>query len=102
MAALVLATYRCRALVLGTETPPPELATLARDLRVRAVGISVSAATSGSATVRRLRALRSLLPRRTMLLVGGEGAPQVGHGFKRMGSLAELDAWARQAAVSAA
>jgi hypothetical protein len=37
-----------------------------------------------------------------MPLVGGEGAPQVGHGCTRMGSLAELDAWARQAAVSAA
>ena len=101
MAALVLATNRCRALVLGTEVPPPELATLARDLRARAVGISVSTATSGSTTLRRLRALRSLLPKRTLLLVGGEGAPQSGHGVTPMRSLAELDAWARRVSSSA-
>src|SRR4030095_4635028 len=76
MAALVLATNRCRALVRGTECPPPELATLAHDLRARAVGISVSSATGGATTVRRLRALRPLLPRRTALLVGGDGAPR--------------------------
>src|SRR5215471_12199685 len=75
MAALVLATNRCRVLLLGTEVPPPQLAELARDLRARAVGISVSTATQGPATARRLRALRSLLPRRTTLLVGGAGAP---------------------------
>jgi methanogenic corrinoid protein MtbC1 len=101
MAALVLATNRCRVLVLGTEVPTPELATLARDLRVRGVGISVSRATGGPATVRRLRALRRLLPKRTVLLVGGEGAPQVDHGLTPMRSLVELDAWARQAAATA-
>ena len=102
MAALVLATNRCRALMLGTEMPPPEVAALARDLRARAVGISVSVATGGSATVRRLRALRSLLPKRTLLLVGGEGAPQTDHGVTPMRALEELDAWARQVSASAA
>jgi MerR family transcriptional regulator, light-induced transcriptional regulator len=96
MAALVLATNRCRALVLGTECPPPELATLAHDLRARAVGISVSSATGGAATVRRLRALRPLLPRRTMLLVGGDGAPRADAAITTMRPLEELDVWARQ------
>jgi MerR family transcriptional regulator, light-induced transcriptional regulator len=96
MAALVLATNRCRALVLGTECPPPELATLAHDLRARAVGISVSSATGGATTVRRLRALRPLLPRRTTLLVGGDGAPRADAAITTMRPLEELDVWARQ------
>ena len=83
MAALVLATSRCRVLVLGTEVPPPQLAEMARDLRARAVGLSVSAATEGPATSRRLRALRSLLPRRTALLVGGAASRGVSRASRR-------------------
>jgi methanogenic corrinoid protein MtbC1 len=101
MAALVLATDRCRALVLGTEMPLPELVTLARDLRVRAVGISVSTATGGPVTVRRLRTLRAQLPKRAALLVGGEGAPPSGPGITTLLTLPELDAWARQVAFGA-
>jgi MerR family transcriptional regulator, light-induced transcriptional regulator len=96
MAALVLATNRCRVLVLGTEVPPPQLAELARDLRARAVGISVSTATEGHATARRLRALRSLLPRRTTLLAGGEGAPGGVAGITTLRELVQLEIWARQ------
>ncbi len=101
MAALVLAVNRCRVLVLGTEMPLAELATLARDLRTRAVGISVSTATAGSITLRRLRALRTLLPRRTALLVGGDGAPRADAAITRLSSLPELDAWARRASARA-
>jgi len=100
MAALVLATSRCRVLVLGTEVPPPQLAELARDLRARAVGLSVSAATDGPATSRRLRALRSLLPRRTALLVGGAGAPAGLPGVTTMKDLVQLETWAHQASGS--
>jgi DNA-binding transcriptional MerR regulator/methylmalonyl-CoA mutase cobalamin-binding subunit len=102
MAALVLATSSCRVLLLGTQTPLAELAALARDLHARAVGISVSSATGGSATVRRLRSLRSVLPKRTLLLVGGEGAPDTGNGIIPMRTLVELDGWARRAAAHAA
>jgi methanogenic corrinoid protein MtbC1 len=101
MAALVLATNRCRVLVLGTEVPLPQLTALARDLHVRAVGISVSTATAGGATVRRLRTLRAQLPKRAALLVGGEGAPPSGRGITRMPTLHELDAWARQLVLGA-
>ena len=101
MAALVLATSRCRVLVLGTEVPPPQLAEMARDLRARAVGLSVSAATEGPATSRRLRALRSLLPRRTALLVGGAGAPAGLPGVTTMkDDLVQLETWAHQASRS--
>jgi MerR family transcriptional regulator, light-induced transcriptional regulator len=96
MAALVLATNRCRVLLLGTEVPPPQLAELARELRVRAVGISVSTATQGPATARRLRGLRSLLPRRTVLLAGGEGAPGGVAGVTTLRELVQLEIWARQ------
>lgn len=101
MAALVASTSGCRVLQLGPETPPPELQALARDLRARAVGISVSSATGGSSTARRLRAIRANLPKRTALLVGGDGAPPAEAGITRMHRLDELDAWARQAAGSA-
>ncbi len=102
MAALVLATTGCRALLLGTEVPPGEIAALVRHLRARAVGISVSSATGGPATLRRLRALRALLPKRTILLVGGDGAPRADHGITPMPDLAQLDAWARDTVASAA
>jgi methanogenic corrinoid protein MtbC1 len=98
MAALLLATSRCRVLVLGTEVPPAQLAELARDLRARAVGISVSMATQGPATSRRLRALRSLLQPRTVLLAGGAGAPAGITGVTTIRDLARLESWARQAA----
>jgi DNA-binding transcriptional MerR regulator/methylmalonyl-CoA mutase cobalamin-binding subunit len=98
MAGLVVATNGCRVLQLGPETPLPELQALARDLRARAVGISVSAATGGAGTARRLRTLRAHLPKRTALLVGGEGAPHAEPGITAMHHLSQLDAWARQVA----
>ncbi len=101
MAALVLALNRCRVLLLGVETPLAELVQLVRELRARAVGISVSSATSGAATTRRLRLLRDQLPRRTALLVGGGGAPRLDQGVTSMTRLPELDAWARQLADGA-
>ena len=101
MAALMLATSRCRVLVLGTEVPPPQLAELARERRARAVGISVSAATGGAVTSRRLRALRSLLPPRTSLLAGGAGAPVGSTGVTTIRELARLESWARHAAGTA-
>ena len=103
MAALVLATSRCRVLVLGTEVPPPQLAELARDLRARAVGISVSAARP-RAPPPRAGCARSgpLLPRRTALLVGGEGAPAGRPGrHDDADDLGQLETWARQAVRAA-
>jgi hypothetical protein len=60
MAALLLASGGCRILYLGTEVPPPQLASLARDLGARAVAVSVSSASKGSGTVASLRRLREL------------------------------------------
>lgn len=102
MVALLLATVGCRVLPLGTETPPDEIVVLARDLAARAVGISVTPASAGPANVRRLLRLRSKLPRRTLLLVGGDGAPRGRDSLTTFPDLVGLDRWARRLALDAA
>jgi MerR family transcriptional regulator, light-induced transcriptional regulator len=101
MAALTLAAAGCRILFLGTEVPPDQVAGLARDLGARAVAISVSRASRGSASTERLRRLRTLLPRRTALIVGGEGAPARLTGSETIQDLRGLDAWGRRAFAAA-
>lgn len=96
MAALVLAMAGCRVLNLGTETPVPEVATLARDLNARVVAVSVSVATRGRTTTTHLARLRSLLPRKMTLLVGGEGAPRSRKGLLVIQELGDLEAWGRR------
>lgn len=99
MAALTLSAAGCRTLNLGTEAPLAEMAALCRDLRARALGISVSEATRGTGTSSGLRRLRGLLPKRVWLLVGGAGAPRTPpKGSERMTDLRQLDAWAQSAA----
>jgi methanogenic corrinoid protein MtbC1 len=98
MAALVLAAAGCRGLYLGTDVPVPQLAPLVRDLGARAVAISISRATRGQASVTPLRRLREALPRRVLVVVGGEGAPAAKPGTLSLTSLRELDAWGRRLA----
>jgi DNA-binding transcriptional MerR regulator len=97
MAALCLASAGCRALLLGTELPLHETARLVRDIGARALGLSVSSATRGTATNAQIRKLRELLPRRVTLLVGGAGAPAPRPGIEVVATLRDLDAWARRA-----
>jgi DNA-binding transcriptional MerR regulator/methylmalonyl-CoA mutase cobalamin-binding subunit len=99
MAALVLATAGCRGLYLGTGVPIPQITALVRDLGARAVGVSVSAATRGASTATALRRLRESLPRRVIVLTGGEGAPGPRPGIESLGSLRDLDAWGRRIAA---
>jgi methanogenic corrinoid protein MtbC1 len=96
MAALVLAAAGCRSLYLGTDVPLRQLAALARDLQARAVAVSVSRASRGPASATALRRLRELLPRRVLLVVGGEGAPAARPGIEVVASLRALDAWGRR------
>jgi len=96
MAALLLAAAGCRILYLGTEVPPPQMAALARDLDARALGVSVSVATRGTASAAQIRKLRQLLPRRVMLLVGGEGAPEPRPGVEVVRDLLALETWGRR------
>ncbi len=96
MASLVLAAAGCRTLSLGCEVPVAQIASLARDLGARAVALSVSRASKGAATVAGLRRLRDGLPKRVLLLAGGEGAPAARTGFDVLSSLRDLDAWGRR------
>jgi hypothetical protein len=86
-------------LYLGTEVPVPQVASLTRDLAARAVAISVSSATKGAGTVAALRKLREALPRRVILLVGGDGAPASRPGVESVHTLPELDGWGRRLAA---
>lgn len=95
MAALLLASLRCRVLFLGTDVPVAEVASLATDMAARAVGVSVSLATRGARMTTTILRLRTMLPRRMTLLVGGAGAPRPREGLTIMPDLVRLDAWAR-------
>jgi methanogenic corrinoid protein MtbC1 len=92
MAALTVAVAGCRVCYVGTEVPIPELASVARDLDARAVGVSVSTATRGTGSVGGLRRLRRLLPGRIALWVGGEGAPRSLAGAIMTRTLVDLSA----------
>jgi len=97
MAALVLTARGLRVLSLGTEVPVPEIAGLAARVGAAAVGVSVSASTCRHAAAR-IRSLRSRLPRRIEVLVGGEGAPAGVKGTRALSDLRQLDAWAEERA----
>ncbi len=95
MAALVLAVAGCRILFAGTEVPPSQVASLAKDLGARAVALSVSRASRGVGMTTQIADLRRLLPRRIELVVGGDGAPLSRRGVEVIQDLAALDAWGR-------
>ena len=99
MSALVLAASGCRILYLGTEVPIAQVASVARDLAARAVAVSVSAATKGPASAAGLRRLREALPRRVLLVAGGDGAPAARPGIESVKTLRDLDAWGRRVAA---
>jgi MerR family transcriptional regulator, light-induced transcriptional regulator len=100
MAALVVASAGCRVLYLGTDTPTREIAALARDLNARAIAISISTASRGTASSAALALLRRLLPNRIGVVVGGSGAPRRrAAGVEVITDFDTLDRWAR-AAVS--
>jgi methanogenic corrinoid protein MtbC1 len=101
MVALLLTGVGCRILFLGTEVPPTQVASLARDLNARAVAISVSIANRGEPMMGQITFLRSLLPRRVTLLLGGAGAPGAQPGLKVIQELAEVEEWGRQLVTEA-
>lgn len=95
MAALVLAAAGLQVLSLGTEVPTPQIAQVCKDVRARALALSVSSSTGGTATVAKLRRLRQAVPRRVAMIVGGSGASEVGAGVEVVRDLQALDARAR-------
>lgn len=93
MAALVMAIHGARVCYVGTEVPIAELASVARDLAARAIGISVSLATRGPRTATALAKLKRLAPARTSLVVGGGGAPPRIAGAHVLRDLTGLATW---------
>ena len=93
MAALVTAIAGCRVCYVGTEVPVAELASVARDLGARAVGVSVSSSTRGSRSKTLLAKLRAALPVRVDVVVGGAGAPAGRPGIRTLATLGELSSW---------
>jgi MerR family transcriptional regulator, light-induced transcriptional regulator len=96
MAALVFALAGWRPLVLGVDTPIPQIVALARDAPLAAVALSCVQERGRKSTVS-VRALRRGLPRSVPLLVGGRGAPirPEMKGVQVIPNLTGLDSWLR-------
>jgi methanogenic corrinoid protein MtbC1 len=96
MAALVFALSGWRSLLLGVDTPIPQIAALARDAPVAAVALSCVQERARSTTAS-IRALRRGMPRNIPLLVGGRGAPGRSElkGVHLIQDLSGLDHWLR-------
>jgi methanogenic corrinoid protein MtbC1 len=101
MAALVIAMNGCRVCYLGPEVPLPEIASVATDVGARAVGLSVSIATRGARTSKAVAKVRSLVAKRTRLVLGGAGAPATVPGTSVVGDLSSLAQWASTLASAA-
>lgn len=94
--ALSSALAGVRTHVFGTELPLEEIAAAAVELKVAAVVVSVSLATGGVETDRRLGELRSQLDPQMRLAVGGRGARGVRRALKDVDyidELVELRSW---------
>lgn len=95
MAALALSARGLRVLSLGTEVPIAEIGALAERTGASAVAVSASIWTHRQAPAA-LAELRSELPRKIELVVGGAGAPANLKGTTAFSNLRELDAWSQE------
>jgi methanogenic corrinoid protein MtbC1 len=96
MAALVLVKAGFRVLYLGPDCPAADMVETARALKARVLAVSASRHSAGPETHARLRRLRARLPRRAILLVGGEGAPADVRGLEVVTDLDRLERWAER------
>lgn len=94
MCALVVALAGWRPLLLGVNTPIPQIVALAREAPIAAVAVSCAPPRRRD-TAASLRALRRRLPRSIPLLVGGSGAPTVTarSGIQVLPDLPALERW---------
>jgi cobalamin-dependent methionine synthase I len=95
MAALVFALAEWRPLVLGVETPVPQILALVREAPIAAVALSL--VNPSAATLRAVGTLRRRLPARVPMLVGGAGAARIAaaRGVVLVRDLFMLDRWVR-------
>jgi MerR family transcriptional regulator, light-induced transcriptional regulator len=96
MASVVFALVGWRALILGVDTPIPQITALAREVPVAAVALS-SVQPLGKKGIASVQTVRRRLPRHVPLLMGGQGARSEARlrGVHIIGSLNELDHWLR-------
>ena len=94
MSALVFALAGCRALVLGVDTPVEQIAALAHEAPVRVVALSL-VQPGKKKTSEAVRELRTRLPKKVRLLLGGSGATPMAasKGVEIVRDLHSLDAW---------
>jgi hypothetical protein len=96
MCALVFALAGWQPLVLGVETPVDQIVALAKETPIAAVALSCVLPLERARTAA-VRTLRSRLPRRIPLLLGGRGAAKVRvAGVEVLPDLHALDAWLRR------
>lgn len=74
MGALAAAVAGADTRLLGSNMPLDEIVRASSELNAQAVAVSISLATGGVLTDRRLAALRDLLPSGVQLMAGGDGA----------------------------
>ncbi len=89
MAALVAALAGMRPCILGRGAPLVEIEAAVRESGARGLAIGVSLANAGVATDRKLAELRSSIPGRVRILVGGASARGVRRGPRGIDYLAE-------------
>lgn len=94
MCALVVAVAGWRPLLLGVNTPIPQIVALTREAPIAAVAVSCMPPRRRR-TAEALRTLRRRLPRGIPLLVGGAGAPTVTarSGIQVLPDLPALERW---------
>lgn len=99
MAALVFAQAGWRALVLGVETPVPQIAALAREAPISAVALSLVNPKSPAGAA--VAALRRRVPRKVTILAGGAAAARISlpRGVVAVADLGALERWAREHAA---
>ncbi|MDJ0976299.1 MAG: MerR family transcriptional regulator [Planctomycetota bacterium] len=93
MAMLIAGAHGLAPYVLGVSTPDEDLVRTAVDIEADVLGVSVSLATGGIDTDRRLAALRTALPDTVELVVGGEGARRGRRGPRGIRYVAGLGEW---------
>jgi len=99
MVALVVASVGWSVLSLGTDVPVEDIVAATGERRARAVGISISSARTGAPSARPLTRLRTLLPKRVSLVIGGDGAPRRRRFVTRVEDFRALETWARQGSI---
>lgn len=90
MLAIAGVVAGARTQILGTNTPPQDIAEAAREMSASGVAISVSLATGGIETDRTIANLRRMLPAGVRLAVGGRGARGVRRGPRGVDYIGEL------------